>query len=85
MVTLKMTAYFEQKVLRDRPYVTVEHCLTVLADPLRKEEQADGRWRAWGRVNLPDALGTRILRVVTLADGTLHNAFIDRGFQEERP
>lgn len=78
------TVYFEQKVMRDRPYVTVERCLTVLAEPLRREQQPDGRLRVWGRVSLPDELGTRILRVVTLADGTLHNAFIDRGFQEEQ-
>jgi len=36
--------------------------------------QADGRIRHWGRITLPGEEKTRILRVVTLADGvTLHN------------
>ncbi len=78
----RTTQYFESKVLSARPYVSVDLCLAVLAAPLRREQQQDGRWRAWGRVTLPDPIGTRILRVVTLADGTLHNAFIDRGFKE---
>lgn len=77
------TVYFREKVLRDRSYVTPDRCLTVLASLLRRHQQADGRWRVWGRVTLPEPLGARILRVVTLADGTLHNAFVDRGFQED--
>ena len=40
------TAYFEQKVLRDRSYVTIALCQAVLAAPLRRERQSDGRWRA---------------------------------------
>ena len=76
------TAYFERNVLPRRGYVTVDLCRAVLADPIRCEPQADGRLRCWGRVVLPEGLGERILRVVTLADGTLHNAFIDRGFRE---
>lgn len=71
-------------MLRKRPYLTVELCRSVLADPVRREVQTDGRVRAWGRVNLPDEAGHRILRVVTLEDGeTLHNAFLDRGFRED--
>jgi hypothetical protein len=79
----RVTAYFLAKVLSARPYVTVELCEEVLAAPIRRQRQPDGRWRTWGRVALPGVLGTRILRVVTLPDETLHNAFLDRGFREE--
>ena len=83
MTETPTTVYFREKVLRDRSYVTPDRCIAVLANPLRRHQQSDGRWRVWGRVTLPEPFGTRILRVVTLADGTLHNAFVDRGFQEE--
>lgn len=80
------TRYFDQQVLRKRPYLSVELCQGVLADPLRREVQADGRVRHWGMVALPDEPEMRILRVVTLEDGeTIHNAFVDRGFREDRP
>ncbi|MXP40910.1 hypothetical protein GRI75_04530 [Altererythrobacter soli] len=79
------TRYFEEQVLRKRPYLTVEICRGVLADPLHQEVQDDGRVRHWGRVALPDEPEMRILRVVTLEDGeTIHNAFLDRGFREDR-
>ena len=74
---MKTTRYFEEQVLRKRPYLQTEWCEHVLARPLRREVQADGRVRHWGFV---PALG-RYLRVVTLADGeTVHNAFPDRAF-----
>jgi hypothetical protein len=77
------TRYFDEQVLRKRPYLTIEMCRGVLADPLRRQQQEDGRIRPWGSVTLPDESGTRILRVVTLEDGeTIHNAFFDRGFRE---
>jgi hypothetical protein len=78
------TRYFDEQVLRKRPYLTVEMCLQVIAAPLRREVQEDGRIRFWGRVSLPSEPDERILRVVTLEDGeTLHNAFLDRGFRED--
>jgi hypothetical protein len=78
------TRYFAEQVLRKRPYLTIEMCQAVVADPLRREVQADGRLRHWGRVALPSEHEARILRVVTLEDGeTLHNAILDRGFREE--
>jgi len=78
------TRYFEEQVLRKRPYLTLEDCRAVIAAPLRIEVQDDGRIRHWGHVILPDEAETRILRVVTLADGeTIHNAFLDRGYREE--
>ena len=78
------TRYFDEQVLRKRPYLTVEICLEVIAVPLRREVQQDSRVRHWGRVSLPGEQDARILRVVTLEDGeTLHNAFLDRGYRED--
>ena len=78
------TRYFTEQVLRKRPYLTVELCLSVLANPIRMIIQDDGRVRHWGRFTLQNETETRILRVVTLEDGqTLHNAFIDRNYRED--
>jgi hypothetical protein len=45
----------------------------------------DGRIRHWGSVTLPNEGARRILRVVTLEDGvTIHKAFPDRNFREDR-
>lgn len=80
------TRYFVEQVLRKRPYLTIALCESVLANAVRTEVQRDGRVSHWGRVTLPGETKARILRVVTLEDGaTLHNAFIDRDFREERP
>lgn len=71
-------------MLRKRPYLTVEMCRAVIAEPLRRDMQDDGRIRHWGEVFLPGEASARILRVVTLEDGaTIHNAFLDRGYREE--
>ncbi|MFN0068169.1 MAG: hypothetical protein ACKVYV_11085 [Limisphaerales bacterium] len=74
------TAYFENKVLAKRPYLTKAMCLRVVMQPERKELQEDGeRVRFWAVV---EELGARYLRVVTLADErTIHNAFPDRRFR----
>lgn len=77
---MKTTSYFEQQVLRKRPYIRREWCERALRAPLRKEFQPDGRVRHWIYIEELD----RVLRVVTLADGTtVHNAFPDRGFPED--
>lgn len=71
------TEYFEEEVLRKRPYLRREWCIRVVQNPERVEKQADGRWRFWARV--PELEG-RHLRVVTLDDWTtIHNALPDRG------
>jgi hypothetical protein len=58
----------------------------VLARPLRREVQPDGRIRFWGIVRRLGESEPRYLRVVTLADGeTVRNAFLDRGFREDKP
>jgi hypothetical protein len=78
------TRYFDEQVLRKRPYLTREMCEAVIADPIRREVQEDGRVRHWGAVTLPNEASTRILRVVTLEDGeTIHNAFPDRNFARD--
>jgi hypothetical protein len=81
---LKTTRYFEEQVLRKRPYIRREWCSSVLAAPIRREVQADGRIRFWGKLSPADEPRPRFLRVVTLADGeTVHNAFYDRNFRED--
>jgi hypothetical protein len=71
------TEYFEEEVLRKRPYLRKEWCVRVVQNPERVERQADGRWRFWARIS---ELEGRRLRVVTLDDWTtIHNAFPDRG------
>ena len=59
--------------------------MDVVAAPLRREVQEDGRLRFWGRVrDLHDA-NWRVLRVVTLSDGeTIHNAFFDRCYRDDQ-
>lgn len=78
---MKTTRYFNEQILPKRPYVQTEWCERVIAEPVRREVQPDGRVRYWAFV----AEAGRYLRVVTLADGeTVHNAFFDRRFTEER-
>ncbi len=77
---MQTTRYFEEQVLRKRPYIQREWCETAPRHPVRREEQPAGRVRYWTFVK---ELG-KYLRVGTLADGeTVHNAFPDRGFREE--
>jgi hypothetical protein len=80
---MKSTRYFEEQVLRKRPYIRREWCIAVLENPMRQETQLDGRIRHWGPVVLPEDPVVRYLRVVTLEDGeTIPNAFFDRNFSE---
>jgi hypothetical protein len=80
---LKTTRYFDEQVLRKRPYLDVALIRQVIAAPLRRNVQEDGRIRHWGRVHI-DGDTPRYLRVVTLDDGeTVHNAFYDRSFRED--
>ena len=73
------TEYFENQVLRKRPYIKKEWCTRVLQAPLRSEPQESNRYRFWGRI---DEMQGRYLRVVTLSDRvTVHNAFFDRRFR----
>ena len=75
----RFTAYFENEVLRKRPYLRKEWCIRVLEAPIRVERQDSTRWRFWAAI--PELNG-RYLRVITLGDRvTIHNAFPDRGFK----
>ena len=77
---MKTTRYFEEQVMRKRPYLQSEWCRLVLEKPCKREVQPDGQIRYWAFV--PE-LG-KYLRLVTLADGeTVHNAFPDRRFEED--
>lgn len=79
MPEYRFTEYFEQEVLRKRPYLRREWCIAALEGAVRVEAQEDNRVRFWAAV--PE-LGGRYLRVVTLEDRvTIHNAFPDRGFR----
>lgn len=79
MEKYKFTPYFENEVLRKRPYLKKEWCVHVIENPLKVEPQENNRFRFWGKIG---ELEGRILRVVTLDDKvTIHNAFLDRRFK----
>ena len=79
MQPYRFTAYFENEVLRKRPYLKKEWCIRVIEDPIKTELQEHNRYRFWAAI---EELDGRILRVVTLEDKiTIHNAFPDRGFK----
>ena len=75
----KFTPYFENEVLRKRPYIKKEWCIQIIENPIKVEPQENNRFRFWGRI---DELEGKILRVITLEDKiTIHNAFLDRRFK----
>ena len=79
---MKKPRYFEEQVLRKRPYIQLEWCRRALEQPICRETQPDNRIRQWVYI---EELG-KYLRVVTLEDGeTIHNAFLDRDFKEAGP
>ncbi|MBU4271093.1 MAG: hypothetical protein KKA28_04425 [Planctomycetes bacterium] len=79
MKEYRFTEYFENEVLRKRPYLRKEWCIRAVENPIRVEPQEHNRYRFWAEI---EELEGRILRVVTLADKqTIHNAFPDRGFK----
>lgn len=75
----KFTEYFENEVIRKRPYLKKEWCIQVIENPIKVESQEHNRFRFWGSIL---ELEGRILRVITLEDKqTIHNAFPDRRFK----
>ncbi len=78
---MKSTRYFQEQVIRKRPYLQRRWIRQALTKPVRKEVQKDGRIKYWGYVKELK----KYLRVVTLEDGkTVHNAFPDRNFREDQ-
>lgn len=83
---MQATPDVPEQVLRTRPYIEPAWCQAVIADPLRREDQGDGRIRFRGAVVDPRDGRTRILRVVTPGDGiTIHNACFGRDVQAGPP
>jgi len=74
---MKVTRYFAEEVMAKRPYLQMKWIEHIIKNPIRIDTQQDGRLRYWGYVKELE----RIMRVVTLADGTVHNAFPDRSFR----
>jgi hypothetical protein len=75
---MKTTRYFEEQVIRKRPYLKREWCERALDEAVHREVQPDGRIRHWVFVSEL----AKYLRVTTLEDGeTVHNAFPDRNFK----
>ncbi len=83
---MKTTRYFDEQVLRKRPYIDPAWIPPIIANPVARAVQIDRRIRMWGTVVDPRDGKTRFLRIVTLPDGeTVHNAFFDRDFQGRSP
>lgn len=79
MSKYRFTDYFENEVLRKRPYLKKEWRIYVIEKAERAEPQERNRYRFLVRVA---ELGDRYLRVITLEDRTtIHNAFPDRGYK----
>lgn len=45
MPAYRFTPYFENEVLRKRPYLRKEWCIRAIEQPLRVERQEHNRWR----------------------------------------
>ncbi|MGE0086998.1 MAG: hypothetical protein AB7S75_21550 [Desulfococcaceae bacterium] len=79
MKEYKFTEYFENEVLRKRPYLKKEWCIRVLESPVKIEHQEENRFRYWAPI---EELEGRFFRVITPEDKTtIHNAFPDRRFK----
>jgi len=79
---LKTTRYFEcVRTRQDRSIILEEWITRVIQLPEKTEVQSDGRIRKWAWI----AEQNKFLRVILLEDGeTVHNAFFDRFFKENR-
>jgi len=79
-MTMKFTQYFLYTRNRsDRSIIKEDWIKRAIDNPVKTEIQNDGRIRKWVYVEELD----KYLRVILLSDGqTVHNAFLDRNFQE---
>ena len=80
---MKTTKYFDHIRLRpDRATINNNWIQDVVLKPIKTSIQSDGRIRKWGYIKEVD----KYLRVILLEDGeTVHNAFFDRTFKENKP
>jgi len=51
MEKYRYTDYFENEVMRKRPYLRKEWCVRVLENPIRVEPQEHNRYRFWGTID----------------------------------
>mgnify|MGYP001620104660 CR=1 FL=1 len=79
---MKFTRYFLFVIQRsDRAIIKEEWISKTIDNPLKTEVQIDGKIRKWSYIEEMD----KYLRVILLEDGeTVHNAFFDRSFKEEK-
>ena len=79
---MKTTRYFEYTRKRqDRAQINEEWIEFVIENPEKTEIQSDGRIRKWSKITEVN----KYLRVILLEDGaTVHNAFFDRSYKEEK-
>jgi len=54
------TEYFENEVLRKRPYLKKEWCIQVIENPIKVERQEHNRFRFWGEIK---ELGGSVLMI----------------------
>ena len=78
---MKTTKYFNFRSKKpDRENIKIEWIEFVLKSHIRRKVQNDGRIKMWAKI---EEASNKYLRVITLDDGeTVHNAFFDRGFEE---
>ena len=69
--------YFKTSVMARRPYLQESWIKQAISNPVHVEIQANGRIRYWVYIDELE----KYLRVITEADGTVHNAFPDRRFK----
>jgi predicted ATPase len=79
---MKYTQYFLHTRERDdRKRIKSEWIERTVQSPVRREMQTDGRLRLWTYITEE----SKYLRVILLSDGeTVHNAFFDRSFREDK-
>lgn len=79
---MKFTQYFlYTRQRQDRIHIEIEWIQYVVDHPLKEEIQSDGRIRRWAKI----AEANKYLRVILLSDAeTVHNAFFDRSFKDEK-
>lgn len=74
MAEYRYTDYFENEVLRKRPYLKKEWCIRVIENADRIERQEHNRYRFWARIA---ELGDRTIYIMLFQiEATSHEAQI---------